>query len=83
MEGFQFPFEGEQSMVTVFSAPNYCYEYNNKGAIMQVDKDLLCQFCVLEPVNWEKEADLEPVERPGTPPRHGPNAEQRRTVAVV
>jgi serine/threonine-protein phosphatase PP1 catalytic subunit len=35
--------------VTLFSAPNYCSEYQNKGAVLQVDEELYCVFRVLEP----------------------------------
>jgi serine/threonine-protein phosphatase PP1 catalytic subunit len=83
MNGFEFPFDGDQSLVTVFSAPNYCYEYQNKGAILRVDDNLFCQFSVLEPVDWKVESDLEGSERPGTPPRCGSEAGQRRVFAVA
>lgn len=47
-EGYQFPFYPEQNLVTIFSAPNYCNEYRNKGAIMKVDDALCCNFVVIE-----------------------------------
>ena len=53
-DGYEFPFFQNQSLVTIFSAPNYCYETNNKGAILEINEDLLCRFSVLEPINWEK-----------------------------
>lgn len=37
------------SLVTIFSAPNYCGEFDNSGAIMTIDKDLLCSFTILRP----------------------------------
>eukprot|EP01013_Petalomonas_cantuscygni_P001730 TRINITY_DN1175_c0_g2_i1.p1 TRINITY_DN1175_c0_g2~~TRINITY_DN1175_c0_g2_i1.p1 ORF type:complete len:313 (+),score=22.44 TRINITY_DN1175_c0_g2_i1:326-1264(+) len=46
-QGFQF-FAARQ-LVTVFSAPNYCGEYDNAGAIMGVDPGLVCSFQVLPP----------------------------------
>ena len=33
-------------MVTVFSAPNYCGEFDNCGAMMSVDDNLMCSFRV-------------------------------------
>lgn len=68
LDGFEFPFPN-QCLVTIFSAPNYCYEFHNKGAILKVDENLLCTFSVLEPVDWEEEYYVGP--RPGTPPRCG------------
>jgi serine/threonine-protein phosphatase PP1 catalytic subunit len=41
--GYEFPFT-EQTALTLFSAPNYCGEYGNAGAIMKVDESLRCSF---------------------------------------
>jgi len=46
-DGYQF-FE-KRRLVTLFSAPNYCGEFDNAGAIMSVSKDLLCTFSILKP----------------------------------
>ncbi|KAK8884972.1 serine/threonine protein phosphatase Pzh1 [Tritrichomonas musculus] len=67
MGGYDFPFADDQGVVTIFSAPNYCYEFQNKGAMLQVDENLYCTFKVLEPIIWEEEFFAE--SRPGTPPR--------------
>lgn len=45
-EGFKF--FADKQLVTLFSAPNYCGERNNSGALMTVDKNLTCNFKVLE-----------------------------------
>jgi len=65
MDGFDFPFDDNQGIVTLFSAPNYCYQFHNKGAVLQVGETLVCSFKVMEPVDWEPDR----VETPGTPPR--------------
>ncbi|KAJ1456958.1 Metallo-dependent phosphatase-like protein [Pelagophyceae sp. CCMP2097] len=44
-----YEFQGNRSLVTVFSAPNYCGEFDNAGAIMVVSADLQCSFKVLRP----------------------------------
>ena len=31
-------------MVTIFSAKNYCGDFDNDAAVMNVDKDLMCKF---------------------------------------
>ena len=67
MNGYDFPFEDDPGIVTLFSAPNYCYEYENKGACMQVDENLYCSFTVLLPKKWDEEFDFRA--RSGTPPR--------------
>ncbi|ADM12553.1 Ser/Thr protein phosphatase PPI-1 [Encephalitozoon intestinalis ATCC 50506] len=47
-----YEFFANRSLVTVFSAPNYCGEFENSGAIMDVDKDLVCSFQVLKPTDF-------------------------------
>ena len=31
-------------MVTIFSAKNYCGDFDNDAAVMNVDQDLMCKF---------------------------------------
>lgn len=44
-----YEFFASRSLVTIFSAPNYCGEFDNSGAIMNIDKDLVCSFQILKP----------------------------------
>ena len=37
------------NFVTIFSAPNYCGEFDNAGAMMSVDVALMCSFLILKP----------------------------------
>jgi len=46
-EGYEF--FADQSLVTVFSAPNYTGEFDNNGAVMYADEDLMCSFQILKP----------------------------------
>ncbi len=48
-EGYEF-FASRQ-LVTIFSAPNYCGEFDNAGAMMSVDENLMCSFQILKPAN--------------------------------
>ncbi|KAF7885769.1 uncharacterized protein EAF02_004278 [Botrytis sinoallii] len=48
-DGYEF-FEG-RVLVTVFSAPNYCGEFDNYGAVMSVSTELLCSFELLKPLD--------------------------------
>lgn len=47
-DGYEF-FGGRQ-LVTIFSAPNYCGEFDNSAAILSIDENLVCSFQVLKPV---------------------------------
>lgn len=46
-EGYEF--FGNRQLVTVFSAPNYCGEFDNAGALMAIDENLMCSFKILKP----------------------------------
>lgn len=43
--GYEF-FNGERTLVTVFSAPNYMGLSGNNGAVMEVDAGMKCKFWV-------------------------------------
>jgi len=45
--GYSF-FTPERQLVTIFSAPNYCGEFDNDGAVMQVDAALQCSFQIIK-----------------------------------
>lgn len=44
-----YEFFGKRRLVTVFSAPNYCGEFGNWGAVMNVGPNLKCSFEMLRP----------------------------------
>ena len=44
-----YEFFGKRHLVTIFSAPNYCGEFDNAGAMMSVDETLMCSFQILKP----------------------------------
>lgn len=46
-----YEFFAKRQLVTVFSAPNYCGEFDNAGAMMSVDSSLMCSFQILKPSN--------------------------------
>ncbi|KAF8320287.1 Metallo-dependent phosphatase [Clavulina sp. PMI_390] len=43
-----YEFWNDRTLVTVFSAPNYCGEFDNYGACMNVSEELLCAFELLK-----------------------------------
>ncbi|KAH9863389.1 serine/threonine protein phosphatase Pzh1 [Plenodomus lingam] len=46
-----YEFFNDRVLVTVFSAPNYCGEFDNWGAVMSVSGELLCSFELLKPLD--------------------------------
>ena len=56
-----------RELVTVFSAPNYCGEFDNAGAMMTVDDTLMCSFQILKPASASQQRGG--YGRPGTPNR--------------
>ena len=64
--------------MTLFSAPNYCGEFDNAGAMMSVDETLLCSFQVcfgvgaysVAHVNWIPQI-LKPAEKKAKYPYGG------------
>jgi len=49
-----YEFFADRQLVTVFSAPNYCGEFDNAGAVMAVDESLMCSFRILKPATPSK-----------------------------
>ncbi|EFP00398.1 hypothetical protein CRE_02688 [Caenorhabditis remanei] len=44
-----YEFFANRRLVTIFSAPFYCGQFNNAAAVMQVSRQLVCSFVVLRP----------------------------------
>lgn len=44
-----YEFFADRQLVTIFSAPNYCGEFDNAGSMMSVDETLMCSFQILKP----------------------------------
>ena len=61
-----YEFFANRQLVTIFSAPNYCGEFDNAGAMMLIDKNLMCTFKVLKPITSSSNNYLN---RPATPPK--------------
>ena len=58
-----YEFFARRQLVTIFSAPNYCGEFDNAGAMMSVDETLMCSFQVTNSVSPQVVAD-------GSSPKH-------------
>lgn len=68
-DGYEF-FAGRQ-LVTIFSAPNYCGEFDNAGGVMTVDENLMCSFQIVKPAARNQRLQCIPAEshRSSTPTR--------------
>jgi serine/threonine-protein phosphatase PP1 catalytic subunit len=65
-EGYEF--FGKKQLVTIFSAPNYCGMFENWGAVLNVDQDLICSFHVIKAeVKKGGSGGNEAKKRPKTP----------------
>ncbi len=54
--------------MTIFSAPNYCGMFENWGAVLNVDQDLICSFHVIKAeVKKGGSGGNEAKKRPKTP----------------
>merc|ERR1712204_99337 len=49
-----YEFFAKRQLVTLFSAPNYCGEFDNAGAMMSVDETLMRSFQILKPADKKK-----------------------------
>ena len=45
-----YEFFAKRQLITIFSAPNYCGEFDNSAGIMIIDESLTCSLKVLRPV---------------------------------
>ncbi|KAJ0265609.1 Serine/threonine-protein phosphatase PP1 isozyme 3 [Hirschfeldia incana] len=66
-----YEFFANRQLVTIFSAPNYCGEFDNAGAMMSVDDSLTCSFQILKASEKKGNFGFGKNGRRGTPPRKG------------
>ena len=68
MEGYNW--SHDKAVVTLFSAPNYCYRCGNTAAIMEIDENLKYTFIQFEPA---PEQDALTTRNPDVPQRRLPD----------
>ncbi|KAF7270543.1 hypothetical protein GWI33_016499 [Rhynchophorus ferrugineus] len=73
-----YEFFAKRQLVTLFSAPNYCGEFDNAGGMMSVDETLMCSFQILKPSEKKAKYQYQGVNsgRPSTPQRN-PTAKKK------
>jgi hypothetical protein len=54
MEGYQLWFK-DKNLVTVWSAPNYCYRCGNVASILQIDSNLERTYKIFDQVENQEE----------------------------
>ncbi|KAI5643230.1 calcineurin-like phosphoesterase domain-containing protein [Phthorimaea operculella] len=69
-----YEFFAKRQLVTLFSAPNYCGEFDNAGGMMSVDETLMCSFQILKPSEKKAKYQYNGINsgRPATPQRSPP-----------
>ncbi|KAE9556190.1 hypothetical protein FO519_000529 [Halicephalobus sp. NKZ332] len=70
-----YEFFAKRQLVTLFSAPNYCGEFDNAGSMMSVDESLMCSFQILKPSDKKRLIGTPTTnsQRPITPVRNKKN----------
>lgn len=58
-----YEFFAKRQLVTLFSAPNYCGEFDNAGGMMSVDETLMCSFQVRQNTSLSQNASVTSAER--------------------
>jgi len=49
-----YEFFALKKLVTIFSAPNYCGEFDNDAGVLFVDDDLKCHFKLFKAISKKK-----------------------------
>lgn len=64
MEGYQFIFGSDSSLVTVWSAPNYCYRCGNVAAILQLNSDMSKRFLTFHDTSESRQTMVSRITAP-------------------
>ena len=68
-----YEFQAERGLVTIFSAPNYCGEFDNAGGMMVVKENLRCSFKILRPESHRPRGYDEHMNKQNSSSSVGPN----------
>jgi len=73
-----YEFFAKRQLVTLFSAPNYCGEFDNAGAMMSVDETLMCSFQILKPAEKKAKSPQEQQQQPQLAASQAPPPQQQQ-----
>jgi len=73
-----YEFFAKRQLVTLFSAPNYCGEFDNAGAMMSVDETLMCSFQILKPAEKKAKTPQEQQQQTPQPQQQTPQQPQQQ-----
>ena len=65
MDGYQW--QHDEAVLTLFSAPNYCYRCGNQAAIMQLDENINSHIIAYDPAPRETDKEAEEEKKNVTP----------------
>lgn len=58
-EGYAFfPDSSKRDLLTIFSATNYCNEFDNRGGVLKVDSKGVCSILVLKPPSYTQNYEI-------------------------
>jgi diadenosine tetraphosphatase ApaH/serine/threonine PP2A family protein phosphatase len=63
-DGYQFFPAHQRKLITIFGATNYCDEFLNRGAALEVRDDMCCSILTLEPPSEEQRRLLRSLRDP-------------------
>ncbi|XP_025213769.1 serine/threonine-protein phosphatase PP1-alpha catalytic subunit isoform X1 [Theropithecus gelada] len=79
-----YEFFAKRQLVTLFSAPNYCGEFDNAGAMMSVDETLMCSFQVNSQARRQEQGEVRAVQWPEPwRPAHHPTPQFRQSQEIA
>jgi len=56
-----YEFFGNRKLVTIFSAPHYCGQFDNAAAMLIVNEELVCSFQILRPTTGRGQTKVVPT----------------------
>jgi serine/threonine-protein phosphatase PP1 catalytic subunit len=72
-----YNFFDKMQLVTLFSASNYCGEFDNAGGMILVDETLMCSFQILKPSEKKAKYQYQGINQSKAPPQNNPGMKRK------